>query len=56
VQERSHIFGSHIIEFLAIGTAVSAPVGGHRMLSPKVAVELEDQAIAADPRSLRGER
>lgn len=55
VQERSHGWGSHVIEFLAIGTAVSSPDGKHRTLSPKVAVELEDTVVATDPRSLRGE-
>jgi uncharacterized protein YbjQ (UPF0145 family) len=56
VQERSHAWGSHIIEFLAIGTAVSSPEGTHRTLSPELAVELEDDAASVDPRALRGER
>lgn len=56
VQERSHAWGSHIIEFLAIGTAVSLAGDEHRTLSPRLAVELEDQAGLADPRALRGER
>jgi len=56
VQERTHAWGSHIIEFLAIGTAVSEPEGGHRGVDPKLAVELEDQVVSFDPHSLRGER
>jgi uncharacterized protein YbjQ (UPF0145 family) len=56
VQERSHGWGSHIIEFLAIGTAVASVDGVHKTLSPRLAVELEDQAGAIDPRSLRTDR
>lgn len=57
VQERSHAWGSHVIEFLAIGTAVSAPEGGeHRSVSPEMAVELEDQVVGVDPSALRSDR
>jgi uncharacterized protein YbjQ (UPF0145 family) len=57
VQERSHAWGSHIIEFLAIGTAVASVDGEHRTVSPEMAVELEDQVTGVDPSAaLRGER
>lgn len=55
VQERSHAWGSHIIEFLAIGTAVSSLDGTHQTLSPQLAVELEDVESMLDPRAIRGE-
>jgi uncharacterized protein YbjQ (UPF0145 family) len=56
VQERSHAWGSHIIEFLAIGTAVASSDGTHQTLSPQLAVELEDVESVLDPRAIRGER
>ena len=56
VQERTHAWGSHIIEFLAIGTAVGAPEGEHRSVSPELAVELEDQVVGVDPSALRSDR
>jgi uncharacterized protein YbjQ (UPF0145 family) len=52
VEERTHAWGSHIIEFLAIGTAVASHDGKHRTLSPQLVVELEDQAQDVDPHSL----
>jgi hypothetical protein len=56
VQERSHVWGSHIIEFLTIGTAVASMDGTHRSVSPELAVELEDTAGGIDPRSIHGVR
>jgi len=56
VEERTHTWGSHIIEFLAIGTAVSTIDGKHRSVSPQLAVELEDLDQAVDPHALRGDR
>jgi uncharacterized protein YbjQ (UPF0145 family) len=55
VSERSHAWGSHVIEFLAIGTAVRSLDGTHKTLNPKLAVELLDEGYAVDPRALRGE-
>jgi uncharacterized protein YbjQ (UPF0145 family) len=55
VQERTHAWGSHIIEFLAIGTAVASVDGTHRTVSPQLAVELEDLASGVDPHALRGD-
>ena len=52
VEERTHAWGSHVIEFLAIGTAVTSHDGKHRSLSPQLVVELEDQAQDVDPHSL----
>jgi uncharacterized protein YbjQ (UPF0145 family) len=53
VDERTHAWGSHVIEFLAIGTAVSSLDGKHRTLSPNFAVDLDDPAKRVDPRALR---
>ena len=55
VEERTHAWGSHVIEFLAIGTAVASLDGTHRTLSPQLAVELEDLAQGVDPHALRGD-
>src|ERR1700722_12181905 len=49
VEERTHVWGSHVIEFLAIGTAVKSLDGTHRTLSPQLVVELEDLAQGVDP-------
>jgi uncharacterized protein YbjQ (UPF0145 family) len=53
--ERSHAWGSHIIEFLAIGTAVSSFDGTHKSLQPKLALDLDESGPGFDPRALRGE-
>jgi uncharacterized protein YbjQ (UPF0145 family) len=55
VSERTHTWGSHVIEFLAIGTAVASKDGTHQSLNPYLAVGLEDAAVTFDPRGLRGE-
>jgi uncharacterized protein YbjQ (UPF0145 family) len=55
VSERSHVWGSHVIEFLAIGTAVTLIGDAHKNLQPRLAVELLDSGYAVDPRALRGE-
>jgi uncharacterized protein YbjQ (UPF0145 family) len=55
VEEGTHSWGSHVIEFLAIGTAVTSLDGKHRTLVPKLAVELEDLAQGVDPHALRGD-
>lgn len=54
-EERTHAWGTHIIEFLAIGTAVASLDGKHRTLSPQLVVELEDLAQGVDPHALRGD-
>jgi uncharacterized protein YbjQ (UPF0145 family) len=56
VQEGTHAWGSHVIEFLAIGTAVKLAASEHVGLSPKLVVELEDQVVTTDPRAIRGGR
>lgn len=43
VTEKSGVWGSHAIEFAAIGTAVVVDAGGHRPLSPKMVMELAER-------------
>jgi uncharacterized protein YbjQ (UPF0145 family) len=40
VTERSGVWGSHVIEFAAVGTAVRSVAGGHRRLDPKLVIDL----------------
>jgi len=40
VTERSGVWGSHVIEFAAVGTAVRAPSGPHRALDPRLVIDL----------------
>ena len=40
IDQKSHIWGSHVIEFLAIGTAVRLAEEHHRRLDPQMAVDL----------------
>jgi len=53
--ERTHTWGSHVIEFLAIGTAVASKDGTHQSLKPYLALGLEDPEVKFDPRGLHGE-
>lgn len=54
VEERAHVWGSHAIEFLAIGTAVTLAGDTHQPVEPTLAVPLSDIGVAVDPRALRG--
>jgi uncharacterized protein YbjQ (UPF0145 family) len=55
VEERSHVWGSHSIEFLAIGTAVALAGDAHNAVNPRLAVPLSDIGAAVDPRALHGD-
>ncbi|MGA7417717.1 MAG: heavy metal-binding domain-containing protein, partial [Acidimicrobiales bacterium] len=54
IQEETHVWGSHVIEFLAIGTAVRLVADEHRSLSPQMVVPLDDLTVDTDPRKLHG--
>jgi len=41
INERSHGWGSHVIEFLAMGTAI-APTGGGTQAAPQMVLSLND--------------
>lgn len=46
IEQASHVWGSHVIEFLAIGTTVSAGQAGHQRLDPAMVVPLNDDEVA----------
>ncbi|HYA00756.1 MAG TPA: heavy metal-binding domain-containing protein [Candidatus Binatia bacterium] len=46
IEQKSHVWGSHVIEFLAVGTAVRLTAAEHLLMAPELAVSLEDQAVA----------
>jgi hypothetical protein len=48
------VWGSHVIEFLAIGTAVRLVADEHRSLAPEMVVPLDDLTVETDPRKLHG--
>ncbi len=54
IHEETHVWGSHIIEFLAIGTAVRLVADEHRNLRPDLVVPLDDLTVDTDPRKLHG--
>lgn len=43
IDQKSHIWGSHVIEFLAIGTAVRLAAAQHQRLDPEMVVSLDDE-------------
>jgi uncharacterized protein YbjQ (UPF0145 family) len=43
MQEKSHGWGSHIIEFFAIGTAIVPATGDHRITPPTPVLDLNDR-------------
>ncbi|MGA2283020.1 MAG: heavy metal-binding domain-containing protein [Candidatus Dormibacteria bacterium] len=43
IEQKSHIWGSHVIEFLAIGTSVRLAAAAHQRLGPEMAVSLDDE-------------
>jgi uncharacterized protein YbjQ (UPF0145 family) len=47
IDQQSHVWGSHVIEFLAIGTAVRLAEEQHQKLSPQMVVDLTDSGGAA---------
>ncbi|HEY8675610.1 MAG TPA: heavy metal-binding domain-containing protein [Candidatus Dormibacteraeota bacterium] len=42
VEQQSHLWGSHVIEFLAIGTTVRLAASGHRRIGPTMVLPLND--------------
>jgi uncharacterized protein YbjQ (UPF0145 family) len=42
LQERSHGWGSHVIEFFAVGTAIVPSQGGHQLPTPTPTLSLND--------------
>jgi uncharacterized protein YbjQ (UPF0145 family) len=46
IEQASHVWGSHVIEFLAIGTTVAAGRAGHQRLDPTMVVPLSDDDVA----------
>ena len=42
IEQKSHIWGSHVIELLAIGTSVRLAAAEHRLLAPEMVVTLDD--------------
>jgi len=45
IEQKSHMWGSHVIEFLAIGTSVRLAVAEHQRVSPEMAVTLDDEVV-----------
>jgi uncharacterized protein YbjQ (UPF0145 family) len=48
VEEHAHAWGSHAIEFFAVGTAVRLAGGSHRTLEPRMVVPTDDLVRLAD--------
>jgi uncharacterized protein YbjQ (UPF0145 family) len=46
IEQASHIWGSHIIEFLAIGTTIAVAQSGHQRLDPTMVLPLNDEDVA----------
>ncbi len=55
IKESSHTWGSHIIEFLAMGTAVRLVSNQHHLSNPSVTVPLDDPVVKTQPGSILGE-
>jgi uncharacterized protein YbjQ (UPF0145 family) len=45
IEQKSHVWGTHVIEFLAIGTAVRLVAERHQRLSPEMVVSLDDEPV-----------
>jgi uncharacterized protein YbjQ (UPF0145 family) len=43
IDQKSHMWGSHVIEFLAIGTSVRLVAAEHQRISPELTVSLNDE-------------
>ena len=46
IEQASHVWGSHVIEFLAIGTTIAAGAAGHQRLDPTVVVPMTDGDVS----------
>ena len=55
-EEKSHVWGSHMIEFFALGTAIKLASSEHKRLGITASVPLEDQIVATDPSAITGRR
>jgi uncharacterized protein YbjQ (UPF0145 family) len=49
IEQKSHMWGSHVIEFLAIGTSVKLVAAEHRMIAPELSVSLDDEPVVDEP-------
>jgi uncharacterized protein YbjQ (UPF0145 family) len=47
--ERPHVWGSNVIEFFAIGTAVEEAGRGHQRVDPKMIMSLDDPVVRTNP-------
>jgi uncharacterized protein YbjQ (UPF0145 family) len=45
IDQTSHVWGNHVIEFLAIGTTIRLDTPGHRRLDPAMVLPLNDPEI-----------
>lgn len=52
--ELSHVWGSHVIEFFAIGTAVNVVEEEHQSLEPTFVLSVHDETTGTDPSALLG--
>ena len=52
--ELSHVWGSHVIEFFAIGTAVNVVDEKHQSLEPAFVLSVRDETTRIDPAALLG--
>ena len=43
IEQKSHVWGAHVIEFLAVGTSVRLVADRHQRLSPEMVVTLDDE-------------
>ena len=50
IEQASHVWGSHVIEFLAIGTTIAVGRQGHQRLDPTMVVPLNDGEVALTDR------
>ena len=54
IEQKSHMWGSHVIEFLAIGTSVKLVAAEHRMIAPELSVSLDDEPVVDEPAPTSG--
>ncbi len=46
IEQASHVWGSHVIEFLAIGTSIAGGRAGHQPIAPVMVVPMTDAGVA----------
>jgi hypothetical protein len=54
ISERPHVWGSHVIEFFAIGTAIASESENDRQLDPTLALYVHDEVVETDPAGILG--